>query len=253
MSNDPITYDRRSDDVRNLGEITRILESLYTHRTVLSLTHSDKHIPLPSMVMGVNEEARQFEIDGFDGSESLTPGTKITIHSKLNGAQIHFHTQLINREQSQEGWVYRLHYPQQLLYAQRRSAYRITLDKENVIPLVAHNLASRPFKGLICDISENGIAFVVSRERVDYRPLDRLDSCTLTVHGENVPCELEIRRIATLPSGTTRLVGARLVSSGQNASEIARAVRRLERSLLRASSEHQSTSPAAPSAMSPGV
>jgi len=151
----------------------------------------------------------------------------------VQGIETRFSTSLEQAETESGIWLYRVHFPAEILYLQRRSSFRIPVSASSGVRVQLAKSDQEPFEARVVDMSETGLGV----ELQAYGQLQRGEvlACSLFLpERKPISCKFEVRYTEILSQPQKHRVGGRLVelASGHRKT-IARTVTDLQRDLIR--------------------
>ncbi|MCB1874869.1 MAG: flagellar brake protein [Chromatiales bacterium] len=174
------------------------------------------------------------ELNPVKGHERARFAEGITVHTLLEGVDLTFSTQVLEVGHRDGIAYYRASLPHLLHYNQRRSFYRLKLDRRHPVILGIHyNKRRETIRGRLSDISLGGLAARIEKD-LELQAGESLGSCSLHLPGADViNCSLDVRHVQAETRGGLR-IGAEFSAINSEAQDlIFRFVRSLERDQLR--------------------
>ncbi len=111
------------------GDIFSVLRTLQADRSSINIQFDQSNAPFSSMVLEVNLHAREFYLDEFANEQArrwAAGGRPFSLRASINGIRVHAKDlvvlETLNTRHEQD--CYRVAFPPQLMYLQRRDAFR---------------------------------------------------------------------------------------------------------------------------------
>jgi len=223
--------------ITNLHEAGKILKKVKLRRNLL-------HISIPgvpdiffSVILHINTNKNYILIDELNkksGHDLVIAHKELNAETKLDGIAIHFRAELQSFEIENGIYVYKLKFPDYLLYIQKRQNYRINIGLGTNIPVKFKRDDGTPAFGHIINLSETGIGIELDSP---YRMVmsEILPYCEIRLDDEkNITCQLEIRYADRNLKAKQQRIGGKFISlSNPDQRTIARLVIALQRELMR--------------------
>ncbi|WP_437883284.1 flagellar brake protein [Pseudomonas sp. LRF_L74] len=142
-------------------EIIASLRQLQQHHDPLVLTFKDRSQRFQSYLVEIDRERSIITLDELipnDGERFLKAGEAFRIEGFHDGVRIAWDCEdPVQVGEYQGATCYWCHLPEEVIYHQRRSAYRAPVQLgETVVSELSGTRLSRPLKGLLLDISATG-------------------------------------------------------------------------------------------------
>lgn len=219
------------------ARITNILQQLVTDHTLLTVKLPGSDHSFISALLEIEPITRTLKFDELsppDGHKLFLEKKAMLVKCQTRGADLAFHTDLI-----QTGKIRGIHWydttlPAQLDYVQRRKHFRARVRESQRISVTAqHGESGTSISGYISDISSLGICVMFNTSQKIERG-DTLKRCRLRLPDGKHPCvDIDIRHSRSLPNERL-LVGGRFSKPDANTRRmIDKLVRKLERNALR--------------------
>lgn len=229
-------------------KFARISDAGLRHSLLRRLIHERLFVSviLPKRQERYNSTVLEMEADGTllldelypeEGQGLLQPSGKLRIYARLDQqAALFFDTRVMAVAEEEGMRVYHLESPSELHYLQRRSSFRVQVQRLEHIPVTLSRREGEVLEGTLYDLSGGG-ASVLLGEGVDSPPDEGelLASCLLQPEGEEpLPLRADVRRVAEGPENGQWVIGLRFhIAEARDKQRLERMVHRLERQLLR--------------------
>lgn len=139
-------------------DIYGILRKLALNKQKIHIQITDTLKKYQSQIIDVDIETLSFNLDHLtpeEGNKVITAGNRFHIEAKYQGANISFRVN--NRMSYQpEHKQYRVEFPSEITYLQRRSCYRVETSANNIQVHLGTDLDSRVASGKLVDLSSAG-------------------------------------------------------------------------------------------------
>ena len=241
---DPTPPPAKPFDFRSEGEqltdpiqIAALLKKVKDSRTLIQVTIAGQSTEYNSALLDIDAEHGYLLLDELtppEGHHRLSEVRRLTAVIRLRGIDLRFSTRL-QQIGGQSGIAfYRVDFPQQLHYRQRRAYYRVKLGLGLMVPFSIAHAASKALEGQIDDISVGGIRAQLSQQ-VPFKLGDLVPGCTIQLPtGEKIDCEIEVRYISQDEQHRKSHLGARFVNLDRaRQNTLKRFAAEAERELLR--------------------
>lgn len=241
--------ERKDDDRRHLitrkASIFGVLRSLQKHRSPLTITfrgHAKQ--TYTSIVLKVDLDEGYFILDEIappSGHQRVMDGGIFSIQANDKGVQVAFgNNKVVGAGRNDGAAIYKIPLPKQLLYKQRRDAYRahIALADQVEVKLISYE-RQKPLVGRIIDISSTGckieFPYLVDPAFEDMEVFDEVSfDLPEAEFDTSVLCAAEARRAVYFEDKHTTQCGFRFLNpDGRNQREIDRFVAYLQREARR--------------------
>ncbi|GAB6042847.1 flagellar brake protein [Endothiovibrio diazotrophicus] len=174
------------------------------------------------------------ELTPLDGHKQAVRQRKMRVYASLQGVQIDFHTDILEVVDEGGAIGYRVPYPTEITYLQRRSSFRVVLPRVAALPVIIELEDEFQFKGYVVDISAGGIRarFPLDANDVPYlRVGDRIPIGIIELSRESsFKSKLEVRFAAYDEDNHELVLGCRYVDVDRQAlSGLERFVMHLQR------------------------
>ncbi|WP_417596761.1 flagellar brake protein [Oceanospirillum sp.] len=237
--------DSRKHLVTRQASIFAVLRSLQKHRSPLTIVFQGHNKQsFTSIVLKVDLEDGYFILDEIappSGHKRALEGGVFSIQANDKGVQVAFGNNTVVGAGHNEGAaIYKVAMPKQLLYKQRRDAYRahIAIADQEDIKLTSYK-RQKPLVGKIIDISSTGckveFPYLVEPAFEDMEVFDELSfDLPEAEFDTSVLCAAEARRAVYFEDKKTTQCGFQFLNpDGRNQREIDRFVAYLQREARR--------------------
>jgi c-di-GMP-binding flagellar brake protein YcgR len=224
--------DRITDRTIISGLIKRIKEQ----RALLTVSLPNTKQTFNSAILDIDEALAYLILDELTpqrGHEKLMEQGMLNARAVVQGIETRFSTSLEQAETESGIWMYRVQFPAEVLYLQRRSSFRIPVGASSGVRAQLTKADQEPFEARVVDLSETGLGV----ELQAYTQLQRGDllACSLFLPDRKpISCKFEVRYTQILSQPERHRVGGRLVElASVHRKTIARTVTDLQRDLIR--------------------
>ena len=146
------------------AEVASVLSSLQRLRAPVSISFKGSEQKYLSLVLAVDRENQVFYLDELNppsGHQRILANEVFSIHGTEQGVTVFFTrcqvTQVLDEE---DGAVYRVAFPTELIHNQKRDAFRANVMLGNNVPVSLLSLTRKeplqPIKAILKDISNTG-------------------------------------------------------------------------------------------------
>lgn len=198
------------------AEIFRIMRLFLHQRTLLTLSVPSLRQHFSSVMLIVDPDNQFIIIDephpAHPMQDLLKHETmKIVIHS-THGARVIFRARLLDIGEDNGLPYYKITFPTEIRRSQRRSAYRVPLEKTRRLLTSLPRAGSEPLVGQLEDISAQGISLrCADRSVLLLAQNQRIPKCIIQLPRLELSCTLQIRHIKNAAKSNTFLVGGRFM------------------------------------------
>jgi len=223
--------------ITNLRESARLLDKVRGQRSLLQISIPGVPEVFFSFIINISLDDQFILLDELSakhGHELLLLHKRLNIQSKVDGIGIQFSTNLISSRCDDGIPVYKVEYPQNILYFQKRQNYRINLGLGTNIPIKLKRDDGTPMYGKVFNLSESGAGIALAppytvqfSELVPYCEIRLSDN-------QNVTCQLEIRYANSGDMDNGQKLGGKFIGlSGEHQRVISKTVINLQRDMMR--------------------
>lgn len=223
--------------ITNVYESGKILEKLRTQHALIQVSIPGVPDVFFSSILLVDVKSNFIMIDQLSkksGHDLLLAHRNIVFESKLDGIGIHFSCELTSSDTEDGIHIYKLAFPDHILYFQKRNNYRINIGLGTNIPVKFKRDDGAPVFGRIINLSETGIGVILD---TPYRlhMSEVLPYCEIRLDDENtITCQLEIRYATNNKQGDHQNIGGKFIGmSNSQQRTIGKLVIELQRDLMR--------------------
>jgi len=223
--------------ITNRSEAEKILEKLRSHRALLQTTIPGVPDVFFSAILYIDTRENFILIDELSkkaGHELLLIHKTLHIETKLDGIAVHFSCELIETEVENGLHIYKLKFPDYLLYFQKRQSYRINIGLGTNIPVKFRREDGTPAYGHIINLSDTGAGIELEKP-YRFQMSEILPYCEIRLdEGNSITCQLEIRYADKNQKVKQQRVGGKFIGlANPDQRTIARLVIELQRDLMR--------------------
>ena len=174
------------------------------------------------------------ELTPLDGHNLVIRQRQIRVYASIQGVQIDFQAEVSEIVEDSGGIGYRVPYPREITYLQRRSAFRVLLPRSTALPIRIELADEFQHQGYVVDISAGGIRarFPMSANEVPYLKVTDLIPLGIIELGREASfkSKLEVRLAAYDEDNGELVLGCRFVEADRMAqNHLERHVMRLQR------------------------
>ncbi len=202
--------------VEDPAKIYGLLEHVQASRALLSIKVPAAAKTYNSMIMEIDAGHRWISIDELhpeEGHRLFLAQRKLTVFGEYDGVDIRFDAQLLEVGIQSDINFYKIRFPDQLKYFQKRSSYRVRLMRATAIPVILMFGPGDYAKGDLYNISSGGLGIKFMRVIPKTpSPGQVIPECEIRLpDGENFFCALEARHMINIKSNDQALLGARFI------------------------------------------
>lgn len=207
---------QNTDLIRYKAYMTGLLRRLQSERAIISVK-LDNHPELyNSAIIDIDPVTQEFFLDELapDAANSLiTTATCMEMNGRLKGVNIRCQLQVKEIQNDGSFALYRVAYPDVLLYRQRRRHYRARLEQRQDLPIVLPMTLQKNITGHLVDISISGVcSYVEYQAAQQLAEAHAIRNASIMLPGQNqVTCDLEVRSIRDYPEQGYSLVGSKFL------------------------------------------
>ena len=225
----------QGDIIRDPQIITSLLRRIVAQRALLRVTVPGARASYNSAILRVDPEQDLLILDELNprrGHERLLEVGRLQASAQAQGIETRFSGALEEVGDSSGIAYYRLRFPQEVLYLQRRASFRVRIAMTAPLAAVLERDGDM-LRGRVIDLSEGGIG-VEFTQHVIVHP-GEIVACRMRLpDGQQVRCKLEIRHVMAFQEQNKIRVGGRFVElDPQRRKMLSRLVAELQRTLIR--------------------
>jgi c-di-GMP-binding flagellar brake protein YcgR len=233
----PFEYHSEGEQLTDPVQIGALLKKVKDSRTLIQVTVPGRSAEYNSALLDINREQGYLLLDELtppDGHQLLREQGRLTVVIRLRGVSMRFTSNVLEIGGQAGIAFYRVEFPRQLYYLQRRAYYRVKLGMGLLVPLSITYEVSQSLEGYLDDISVGGIGAEL-KQHLPFNRGDLLPACAIQLpSGEKVDCEMEVRFISQDDAQNKFHLGARFINLDRpRQSKLKRFVAETERELLR--------------------
>lgn len=199
-----------------LPHIAALLHRLQIARNVVTIKIANERDVYNSIVVKLAPDNACFYLDivaSAEGHQKIQPRKQLRIESRLDGVTIAFDAVVMQVPDVVAIPGYKITFPDELLYNQRRRHFRAHIDTTDTAAISLPLAMQRDVKGYLVDISASGVC-----SRVDYTQANLLQSAQ-SFHAAkiNLPdkhaitCDITLRSVRHFPDYGYSLIGAEFI------------------------------------------
>jgi len=190
-----------------------------------------------SAILSVNPNQNYIlldEINSPHGHELLLIHKKFNILTKIDGIELQFSGNLINATEKNGIAIYKIEFPESVLYLQKRQSFRINIGLGTSIPIKLKREDGIPVYGRIINLSETGAGIMLDTP-CSIQISDIFPHCELRISEElTIKCQLEVCYISTDKTNDPQRVGGQFIGlDGSQQRELRKLVLKLQRDLMK--------------------
>lgn len=226
----------QGDIIRDPQLVAGLLRRLIEQRVLLRVTVPGMRGSYNSAILRLGE-AQDFlildELNPRRGHEQLLEVRRLNASAQVQGIELRFSGELLEVGQTAGIAFYRLPFPDELLYLQRRGSFRVPVGMATPVTAVFQRPDENSLRGRIVDLSEGGMG-VEFNQRVRLQPGEILPCQMRLPDGQQLRCKLEVRHTSAPEDQNKVRLGGRFVElQPQQRKALARLVADLQRTMIR--------------------
>jgi c-di-GMP-binding flagellar brake protein YcgR len=225
--------------VDNHAQITGLLRRLMDAHALVHITLPGENEYWLSAVIDVHPQENYLLLDELtphEGNARMAQARRVIVSAQVQGVDISFASQLLGQGMSDGLVYYRLAFPEQVRYWQRRASYRARVSVASVIPVVLQRADQPTLHGELFDISAGGVGTRHKKSEGAVPMLGEVwEHCRIQLpEGQDIHCALEIRFIGQSEQDRSLRIGGRFVDIARpQLKQVENFVAALERERLR--------------------
>lgn len=223
--------------IRNPAQIAQVLRKVQDARSLLVVTLPGENIPYQSAILEIDPDTGYLvldEITPIQGHKKFLQTGKLVANTKMKGVDIRFTAELDSVLQDTRFTTYRMRFPAELLYMQKRQSFRINLGITSNIAVTLHREDGSRLQGKVVNLSETGEGATVGGNE-KFRIAELIPVCEIELpNDEIIQSKLEIRFISQGKQGESVRIGGRFLEMpGIQQRLLARVLLDLQRDMMR--------------------
>lgn len=223
--------------ITNVYEAGKILEKLRNQHALIQVSMPGVPDVFFSSILAVNVDNQFILLDELSkkaAHDLLLVHKNLVFESKLDGIGIHFSCALTSADTEHGAHIYKLAFPDHILYFQKRNNFRINIGLGTNIPVKFKRDDGTPVFGRIINLSETGIGVILDAP-YHLSMSEVLPYCDIRLDDENsVTCQLEIRYATDDKQDHCQHIGGKFIGmSNTDQRTISKLVIELQRDLMR--------------------
>ncbi len=227
----------KGENITNPFESARLLEMVRSKHTLLQISMPGVPEVFFSAILSINPEENFILLDEINtkrGHELLLIHKKLNVLTRINGIELRFSANLVNTYDKDGIAIYKLEYPENVIYQQKRQSYRINIGLGINIPIKLKREDGIPVYGNMINLSETG-AGIALNSPCSVQMSEILPYCELRIAEDNViTCQLEVRYINTDNNEKPQHIGGQFIGvSNSHQRELSKLVINLQRDLMK--------------------
>lgn len=232
-----IDYQTKGEQLKDPMRINALLARIREARVLLSVIVPGATERYNSLLIESKPDEGYLlfdELTPADGHNLLKRTRQMRVYASIQGVQIDFNTQVEKIVDDGGAVGYRVPYPSEITYLQRRSSYRVMLPRAAALPILIELEDEFQYRGYVIDVSLGGIRarFPMEISEVPYlRVPDHIPLSIIELSKESsFKSKLEVRFAAYDEEAGELVIGARFIESDRQAlSNLGRFVMHLQR------------------------
>lgn len=226
----------QGDIIRDPQIISSLLRRIADQRALLRVTVPGFRSNYNSAILRMDPEQDLLILDELNprkGHERLLEIRRLNASATVQGVETRFSGTLEEVGESSGIAFYRLPFPQEVLYVQRRTSFRVKVSMTAPVAAVFERGDGNALRGRILDLSEGGMGVEFSQS-VSLQPGEIVPCQMRLPNGRQVGCKLEVRHCSASDDQARVRVGGRFVElHPQRRKVLSRLVADLQRELIR--------------------
>ena len=225
----------QGDIIRDPQIITSLLRRIVEQRALLRVTVPGGRASYNSAILRMDPEQDLLILDELNprrGHERLLKVGRLQASAQVQGIETRFSGGLEEVGDASGIAFYRLRFPKEVLYLQRRASFRVRIAMATPLAAVLERDGDA-LRGRVIDLSEGGIGVEFS-QHVIVHP-GEIVACRMRLpDGQQMGCKLEIRHVMAFQEQSKVRIGGRFVElDPQRRRMLARLTANLQRALIR--------------------
>lgn len=210
---------KRSDEDATEGEQAEIfilLKRALETRCLLTVFIGSDRTPYTSAILEVVREGRYLVLDELTpalGHERIQAEPRIEVRALVEGIELRFETRVTQIGAQDDLPYYKVAFPQEVIYAQRRRQHRVTVPLSQGFEVIVTFADEQELRGELRDLSVGGLCARIRSGTIDPKQ-DRhaLASCRILLPDErSILSDIEILHIDAPSRPRVPRIGARFV------------------------------------------
>ncbi len=234
---DENTFERISSSELVAGYLRRLMDA----HTLLKVS-IPKHTEICNTIMVIINENENFlildKLHPESGHIAFMEKKRCAIEAHLQGVSMGFTAQLEKLIEHEDSPAYRISFPKEMLYHQKRSAFRAPVGVSNEIKVTLSGEDNSLHTGTLCNISTGGFCVNLRKQTAEKLKIGEIfDTCRFTTNaGVSIESAAEVRNIKINDDKKIYRAGMSFVEiSPQELRAVQRFVLTLERELIKRS------------------
>jgi len=204
------------------GDIFSVLRTLQSDRSSISVQFEGVTGMHSSLVLGADLASRTFSLDEFtprSAHEKATAGTPFSLRASINGIRVHAKDLVVQQmKKDRDGVYYIVAFPDQLLYLQRRDAFRAWVPGTLMVSAACKS-DKRPnvLKGRVQNMSATGFRLLLEG-KID-PPMEMMEKLEVEMHlpliEQDLVCKAESMFTQYLQDRNQTICGFRFGAMGR--------------------------------------
>jgi c-di-GMP-binding flagellar brake protein YcgR len=234
-------YENNLERISSTELIAGYLRRLKDAHTLLKVT-IPKHAEICNTILVIINENENFiildKLHPESGHNAFMQKKRCAIEAQHQGVSMGFTAQLEKLIDHDESPAYRISFPKEMLYHQKRSAFRAPIGVSNEIKVMLTREDDSEYAGTLCNISTGGFCVSLRKQTAEKLKVGEVfDTCRFTTStGISIESAAEVRNIKIDDNKKAYRAGMRFVEiSPQELRAVQRFVLTLERQQIKRS------------------
>lgn len=215
-------------------EIASLLGSVQRQQLLVHLLSKTANSPEPSALLALSTRRQQLLFDAPRNvhTDAFHPGQVITAMAVREGAELRFDISILALE-SYRGYPALLtSWPRELIYRQRRKAFRVRIGKDWSSRLDLYDDGGKRVRGRLLDLSASGFGALIESS-APLRAGEEI-AIALEISGVTLDLPVQVCDLRTPPLGRFMRIGAAFSGlSSQQQTQLEKLIRMIERRAIR--------------------
>ena len=225
----------QGDTIRDPQIIASLLRRIIEQRALVRVTVPGGRASYNSAILRMDPEQDLLILDELNpriGHERLLEVGRLHASAQVQGIETRFSGALEEVGNSAGIAFYRLRFPKDVLYLQRRTSFRVRISTTTPVAAMFERDGDS-LRGRVLDLSEGGMGVEFSRH-VTLHPGEIVPCRMRLPNGQQVGCKLEVRHvIGSQDQGKIRIGGRFVELHPQRRKMLSRLVAELQRTMIR--------------------
>jgi c-di-GMP-binding flagellar brake protein YcgR len=231
--------DQDSILLTSIDDIRVLLKNINNKHSLLSVIIPPYDEYFGSTIIEINNDENYLVIDELypkEGHDRIKVGTQLSFNTQYSGAFVNFSGKIEAIGENNKAAYYKINFPKEVEYHQRRNTYRIAISIKETIPVNLVNEDEVLIKAELRDISHGGIClrFNSMPHHSSIKSGDYIPTCLIQVdENRKILSSLNICHVETIEETGTIRVGAEFAQISKiDQRELEHLIASLERSII---------------------